>query len=116
MAVGSVADDGLAAVFEHVQTYLDRLEEGLLGRGFRSRRTPFAAGRSGILGVEAPDGVVLSEVHGGLLDAGVATTMPDGVLRFAPHWPNALDEVEAVLAPQAAAVAPLSLGKSTPCW
>jgi hypothetical protein len=28
----------------------------------------------------------------------VAVSLPDGLLRFAPHWPNALGEVELVLA------------------
>ena len=30
--------------------------------------------------------------------AGVAVSTPDGYLRFAPHWPNALDEVPRVAA------------------
>jgi hypothetical protein len=37
------------------------------------------------------------ELHAHIQSLGVACAIPDGVLRFAPHWPNALDEVEQVL-------------------
>ena len=37
--------------------------------------------------------------------AGVATSVPDGYLRLAPHWPNALPEVPFVLAAVDAALA-----------
>jgi hypothetical protein len=32
-----------------------------------------------------------------LLVRGVACSTPDGVLRFAPHWPNGRDQVPLVL-------------------
>jgi hypothetical protein len=37
-------------------------------------------------------------LHRALATRGVTTSIPDGVLRFAPHWPNHEDEVPRVLA------------------
>ncbi|WP_438006271.1 hypothetical protein WME89_47980 [Sorangium sp. So ce321] len=37
------------------------------------------------------------ELHRELTHLGIACAIPDGVLRFSPHWPNALDEWEQVL-------------------
>lgn len=84
-------------IFSHVQIYLDQLEAGLVERGFRSLRHPQTAGRSGILGVYPPDGLATKAVAQALGKRGVSVTTPDGVLRFAPHWPNALKEVPNVL-------------------
>jgi hypothetical protein len=33
----------------------------------------------------------------GLAESGVACAAPDGWLRLSPHWPNRLDEADAVL-------------------
>lgn len=85
---------GVHRVFAHVCTYLDALEKGLVERGFRSLRVSGA--ESGILSV-LPPGEVL-EWHRQLGQRGVACSTPDGKLRFAPHWPNALAEVPLVLA------------------
>ncbi len=38
------------------------------------------------------------QVVGALGTCGVACTTPEGLVRFAPHWPNALDEVPRVIA------------------
>jgi selenocysteine lyase/cysteine desulfurase len=86
------------AIFEHVQRYLDALEPALCERGFHSARTAFQEGRSGSLCVRPPSGVSLEPLHRALVRERVACAMPDGWLRFSPHWPNALDEVETVLA------------------
>jgi len=88
---------GPAAIAGHVGAYLDALEAGLAARGFRSRRAPDAARRSNILGLDPPDGVSAPALAAALDQRGVAASGPDGVLRFAPHWPNALTEVPAVL-------------------
>ena len=96
-SVKLIEDIGVDAIYDHVQSYNDRLEVGLLERGFTSLRASWVGGRSGILSVRPP-----YELDGGALCAklnaqGIACTSPDGLIRFAPHWPNALDEVPMVL-------------------
>jgi cysteine desulfurase / selenocysteine lyase len=85
------------AIFAHVSQYLDRLEPGVVARGFRSRRAPEIERRSGILSFEPPPGVSAADVVSLLRSRGVLASMPDGLLRFAPHFPNALSEIETVL-------------------
>lgn len=97
-AIDPIAQLGVATIFDHTQLYLDPLEAGLVERGFTSARSPVAAQRSAILSVDPPPGVELLPLHAGLVERGIACSTPDGRLRFAPHWPNAVDEVEAVLA------------------
>ncbi|MBI4956314.1 MAG: aminotransferase class V-fold PLP-dependent enzyme [Myxococcales bacterium] len=89
---------GVPAIHAHVSTYLDALEAGLVERGFRSLRSAEPAGRSGALGVTPPAGTSVVDLHAALVERGIACAVPDGVLRFSPHWPNALDEVPVVLA------------------
>lgn len=80
---------GVEAIAAHVDSYLVALEAGLVARGFESLRSPTAAGRSSILGVIAPEGREGAAAwQRGLAAHGVVTSCPDGVLRFAPHWPN----------------------------
>jgi len=86
-----------AAIFAHVNQYLDLLEPGVVARGFRSRRAPQVERRSCILSFEPPDGVSAADVVTQLRTHGVYASMPDGLLRFAPHFPNALSEIETVL-------------------
>lgn len=91
---------GVGAIHAHVNAYLDALEAGLVSRGFTSLRSASTEGRSCILGVLPPAGCK----HGApmfqrmLGERGVTTSVPDGVLRFAPHWPNDVREVPDVLA------------------
>lgn len=85
------------AIHAHVEAYLDRLETGLVERGFRSHRTGAPALRSTILSVAIPEGLRLSKLAGALRERGVICNTPDGLMRFAPHWPNAIDEVPGVL-------------------
>lgn len=87
----------VSAVFDHVQRYLDALEPALVERGFLSARTRFQEGRSGSLCLRPPTGVALEPLHRALVRERVACAMPDGWLRFSPHWPNALAEIPAVL-------------------
>lgn len=96
-AIDLLLDLGIDAIFTHVQRYHDSLEAALLERGFRSRRSAHPDQRSGSLCLETPRGVDLAQLQAGLTDGGVSCSMPDGLLRFAPHWPNALSEVGAIV-------------------
>lgn len=88
---------GFGAIRDHVARYLDRLEPALVARGFRSLRAPDERRRSGILSAEPPAGLSARELRERLAASGVAIGTPDGAVRFSPHWPNALDEVERVV-------------------
>lgn len=96
---------GAAAIYGHVQAYHDALEPGLLALGFASERAADPAARSGILSVLPPEGAHVAALSAALGERGVATTTPDGRLRFSPHWPNALSEVPDVLAAAGEALA-----------
>lgn len=84
---------GVASIHQHVNRYLDALERELVARGFRSLRGESDEQRSCILGVLPPagDGRDAPWWSKALAERGVVTSCPDGVLRFAPHWPNDLD-------------------------
>ena len=97
-AVDALLALGVPAIARHVAQYLDALERGLVDRGFRSERAAETEGRSGILAVVPPEGVDRVALCQDLGRRGVSCARPDGRLRFAPHWPNALSEVPAVLA------------------
>lgn len=86
-----------AAIFSHVNQYLDALEPAITARGFRSQRAPTAEGRSCILSFEPPPGVSAADLVLQLRSRGVFASTPDGLLRFAPHYPNDLSEIETVL-------------------
>lgn len=98
---------GIEAIFDHVTRYLDRLEEGLVARGFTSMRSKKSSERSGILSVLPPSGVDVIALFRAIDPAEVACSTPDGHLRFAPHWPNDPAEVDGVLAAIDAAMARL---------
>jgi len=86
-----------SAIFEHTSRYLDSLEDGLVARGLTSLRAQEPARRSAILSIEPPPGLTALEVVNSLRKRGVFASTPDGLLRFAPHFPNPLSEVETVL-------------------
>ncbi len=48
--------------------------------------------------------------HEAIGEAGIFCTAPDGYLRFSPHWPNALDEIEYVVASVEASITAASTG------
>jgi selenocysteine lyase/cysteine desulfurase len=89
---------GVAAIHVHVNHILDALEEGLVARGFSSLRASAPAQRSCTLSVAPPKGVSAVGLHRQLGDRGVACSIPDGLLRFTPHWPNDAGQVAQVLA------------------
>ena len=89
---------GVPAIFEHVQAYLDELEDGLCSCGFTSLRAREPGERSGILSVLPPNPGDVIGLQRELAERGVACSTPDGVLRFAPHWPNDPAEIPGVLA------------------
>ena len=88
---------GVPAIHRHVDAYLEALEAGLLARGFQSHRVTAPALRSTLLGVAVPADVRLSKLAAALRDRGVIVNTPDGLMRLAPHWPNAHDEIPRVL-------------------
>lgn len=88
---------GPTAIFEHVSSYLDTLESRLVALGFESLRAKEPAARSGILSLHPPSGVEVMALQKGLDARAIACTAPDGNLRFSPHWPNALDEIDDVV-------------------
>jgi cysteine desulfurase/selenocysteine lyase len=88
---------GRAPIFDHVQRYNDAVEEGAVKLGYTSLRSVDPAGRSGALVVLPPEGFEAIRVHAELVNLGIACAVPDGKIRFAPHWPNALDESEQIL-------------------
>ena len=89
---------GVSAIHGHVDVYLDLLEAGLIERGFRSHRSKAPALRSTLLSVSVPHDLRLSKLGAALRGRGVVCNTPDGLMRFAPHWPNGHDEVPEVLA------------------
>ncbi len=89
---------GIDAIAGHVQGYIDSLESSLVELGFASLRSPRPEQRSGNLCLLAPQGVDAPQLRKALVASGVACSVPDGVLRFAPHWPNPLEEVAFVSA------------------
>lgn len=89
---------GVPAIHAHVDAYLDQLEAGLVARGLQSHRSSAPALRSTLLSVTVPNDVPLSKLGASLRDRGVVCNTPDGLMRFAPHWPNAHSEVPEVLA------------------
>jgi cysteine desulfurase/selenocysteine lyase len=110
-SVDLILSIGVPAVFEHVNRYLDTLEAGLLERGFSSARSRALGRRSGILSVSPPArGISVVDLHRELGERGVMCAIPDGLLRFTPHWPNSLDEVPAVLAALDESLAALRAG------
>lgn len=88
---------GPEEVMKHVTRYLDPLETALEARGFVSLRAPDAERRSSILSFRPPAGISAVDLVHALGTRGVVASAPDGLLRFAPHWPNALAEVDGVI-------------------
>jgi selenocysteine lyase/cysteine desulfurase len=88
---------GVESIYDHVNQWHDALEPHLAPLGLESVRASDASGRSGTLSCRLPQRVVIAELLESLSASGVAVSSPDGYLRFAPHWPNHLDEVPKVV-------------------
>ncbi len=88
---------GIPLIHTHIQGYHDALEPALIARGFVSERDPDPARRSGILSVMPPAPFTCADLAGALGERGVSCSTPDGRLRFAPHWPNHLNEIDPLL-------------------
>jgi selenocysteine lyase/cysteine desulfurase len=88
---------GVPRIHAHVRGYLDALESGLVELGFQSHRAAAPELRSTLLSVTVPEDLRLSKLAAALRHEGVVCNTPDGLMRFAPHWPNGHDEVPTVL-------------------
>ena len=97
-SLGLLLQLGIDTIWRHCNAWNDALECELLERGFKSLRSKRPEQRSGILSVIAPDASHTVALHDALNAAKVTCNVPDGKLRFAPHWPNTLEEVPRVLA------------------
>jgi cysteine desulfurase/selenocysteine lyase len=102
---------GVKKIFDHVQAFHDLVEPKLVEWGFTSIRSADVARRSGSLCLLPPAGVPLVDLHRALVRYGIACAMPDGHLRFSPHWPNDLGEAEQILASTEAALAVVRAGE-----
>jgi len=101
-ALGAAIEPILAlspqAILQHAGRYLDALEPAIVARGFQSQRAREPERRSAILSFQPPDGISAGDLVVQLRERGVYASMPDGLLRLAPHFPNNLSETETVLA------------------
>lgn len=95
-AAGILAELGVERIFDHVQKCLDPLETVLLERGFHSLRAPQPQRRSCTLSALPPPAIDVVELQAGLTAQGISCSIPDGVLRFTPHWPNRPEEAVVV--------------------
>ncbi len=107
-AVGILAELGVESIFAHVQKCLDPLEAMLLDRGFESLRAPQPQRRSCTLSALPPPGIDVVQLHTVLNMQGISCSIPDGVLRFTPHWPNRPEEAAIVAEALDAALALLA--------
>lgn len=96
-SLGLILELGVPEVFAHVQRVNDAIEGRAVELGFRSLRSPRAERRSGSLCLAPPDDVDVVTLHREIVRQGVACAIPDGLLRFSPHWPNAVDEADQVV-------------------
>jgi selenocysteine lyase/cysteine desulfurase len=95
-AVELISSLGVERIFSHVQAYHDRLENALLPLGLGSLRSPRSERRSGSLSFRVPAELDPVALHRALGEHGIACGLPDGLLRFSPHWPNDVSEVEGI--------------------
>ncbi len=96
-ALDLILELGPTAVFEHVQQVHDAIEGRAVELGYSSLRAAEPAGRSGTLALLPPAGHDVVTLYREITAQGVACASPDGVLRFSPHFPNAVDEADQVV-------------------
>ena len=104
-SLGTILSLGTHAIFAHVTDYLDQLEPALVALGCQSMRARELERQSGSLSVRLPAEKLLSDVAHKLLAEGVCASTPDGLLRFAPHFENSLDEIPIVVSALQSALA-----------
>ena len=104
-AVGLLRSLDPKLLWQHIQKWHDLLEPALQDLGFGSLRHPQERHRSGILAVQPPAGVSVVALHRALAARGMLTSIPDGNLRFSPHWPSPLEETAQLAAAVREAVA-----------
>ncbi len=97
-AIEPLLELGAAQIEAHIHGYLDELEDGLRARGLVSLRSPVVDQRSGILALRSPPGFDARHVQAELSARKITMTIPEGLLRFAPHWPNHRREIPELLA------------------
>ena len=97
-SVGLLREIGIDAIYDHVQAWHDAMEPLLVARGFVSARMTDPAGRSGTLSLQPPGHAGAPAWWAALAGHGISCACPDGWLRLAPHWPNALDEPQRIAA------------------
>jgi len=88
---------GVPAIHAHANQLLDALEPGLAARGLEVLRAAEPSARSAFFSARPPPGRDGPRLREALLARGVVVACPDGLLRFAPHWPCAPEEVGRVL-------------------
>lgn len=88
---------GVDRIFAHVQSYFDRIEPELAALGLTSLRSASPEGRSCILSLSLPPGVDITRLVPELRERKVLTSMPDGLLRLAPHFYARTSEPELVV-------------------
>ncbi len=89
---------GTQAIFDHVQNLFDSLEPRMIERGFRSLRAHDPELRSTILSFRPPSSVDLTRLFTALDQRGVRVSIPDGLLRIAPHFSNSAQEMDLFVA------------------
>ena len=88
-SVDMILELGVEEIFAHVSAYLDVLEDRICEElSLISARSRHEAHRSGILSFEIPPEIANKELGDTLVKRGIVASTPDGLLRFAPHWPN----------------------------
>ena len=97
-SVGTLLTLGIDAIISHVNQYLNVLEEAVIALGFKSLRAKESQLRSGILSFDAPKDVDVVALHRRIHPSKLSVAIPDGRLRFSPHFHNNPSEIPSVIA------------------
>ncbi|MEE2787059.1 MAG: aminotransferase class V-fold PLP-dependent enzyme [Myxococcota bacterium] len=92
-----IAHLGIPDIFAHTQRWHSLLSPELKARDFTFARPPDEGRHSSILSVRPPPSITVQALADTLLTDGISCSTPDGWLRFAPHWPNAVSEVPHII-------------------
>ena len=92
---------GVDAIFEHVNGYLDQLERELTSRfELESLRGGSRQEQGGALCLRFAPGAWPHELalfQERVASCGVALSIPDGLVRMSPHWPNSPHEIPIIV-------------------